>query len=131
MNTAPTCFTMAQLTDTCTRGLIGAFWVVVLLLTFHTLLVWRARRAAAGSRPVTFMDIIVTADDDKYSLSRFQVYVWTVIVLIAFGASSVAWRSFADVPTNLWMLMGISLGSAVAATAITTTKAAPATLVTP
>jgi hypothetical protein len=70
--------------------------------------------------------MIVTGDDNCYSLSRLQVYMWTVVVALGFAAVSFATGQFATIPRNLALLMGINLGAAVAATAITTGKDAAA-----
>src|SRR2546425_1113228 len=110
----------------CTAGVVGAVIALVLLIAVQTLLVKLARRYYPALR---FFDLLVTGDDNCYSLSRFQVYVWTAIVIIAFGALTFARFRFADFPPNLLLLLGVNLASAVAATAITTAKsAAPAGL---
>lgn len=111
--------------DACGWGAWGAAATFLLLLAFQTMLVWMARRAVSQSgtdRVVLFMDLIVTGDDNRYSLSRFQVYLWTVISAVAFGAASFASGKFADIPANLYLLMGVNVASSVAATAITTVK---------
>jgi len=68
------------------------------------------------------MDLIVTTEDEKYSLSRFQMYLWTVLVLGAFVAVALAKPEFPDIPQNLYILMGINLAAAVTSTAINTVK---------
>ena len=103
----------------CTAGAVGALVALVLLIAVQTLLVKLARRYHPALR---FFDLLVTGDDNRYSLSRFQVYVWTALVIIVFGALTFARFRFADFPPNLLLLMGVNLASAVAATAITTAK---------
>src|SRR5689334_11770037 len=113
--------------STCSWSVGGALGVLFALLAFQTLLVQATRRAANGGqsvRAIGFMDLIVTADDNCYSLSRLQVYVWTVITAVSFGAVSFASGQFAEIPPNLVLLMGVSMASSVAASAITATKAA-------
>lgn len=111
------------------RGLIGAAIGIVFILFIQTALVRAARRKTVGRRDVGFMDIIVTAEDEKYSLSRFQMYLWTVLILVAFIAAALAKLDLPNIPSNLYILMGINLAAAVGSTAIHTAKTAkpPAT----
>lgn len=106
------------------RGLLGAAMGIVFILLIQTALVRAARRKTAGRRRVAFMDIIVTAEDEKYSLSRFQMYLWTVLILVAFVAVALAKLELPDIPSNLYILMGINLAAAVGSTAIHTAKTA-------
>jgi len=106
----------------CTAGVVGAVVSLVLLIAVQTLLIRLTRHYYPAVR---FFDLLVTGDDNRYSLSRFQVYVWTAVVIIAFGAMTFSRFRFADFPPNLLLLIGVNLASAVAATAITTAKAAP------
>ncbi len=106
----------------CGYGMIGAGLAIVVLLVLHLLLFVAAARAAAGVRPVTWFDIFVTGDDNRYSLSRFQMWLWTVVVVIGFTALSFATGKFAAVPQNPLLLMGLNGVSAVASTAINTRK---------
>ena len=110
----------------CAAGVRGAAMAFVIIVLLHTVLYIAARRAAAGRRPVVFLDMIVTGDDNKYSLSRLQVYLWTVVVIVTFAALSMATGRFAEVPMNLALLMSVTLGSAVAATALSPGGGAPA-----
>ncbi|MEL6236075.1 MAG: hypothetical protein AAFR46_16885 [Pseudomonadota bacterium] len=63
-------------------------------------------------------------DRRKISLSRFQVIIWSVLVLSAFVAAALYMRT-ADitVPENVWALMGITVGSAAGSNML---KSAPA-----
>ncbi len=103
-------------------GLYGGIIMFFLLLITHTALFRAAAYAAGGRRPIVFFDMIVTGDDNRYSLSRLQVYLWTIVVAIGFAAVSFATGQFATIPTNLALLIGVNLGAAVASTAITTAK---------
>ena len=101
-------------------GALGAGTMFVLLLVTHIALYKAAQSAAAHAVPrrtVVFFDIVVTGDDNCYSLSRLQVYLWTVVVAICFGAFSFATGQFAAIPQTLYLLMGVNLGAAVASTA--------------
>ena len=64
----------------CVNGVFGGGGTLIALLALQTGLVRATRRemtvAAAGgslTRSITFMDLIVTGDDNRYSLSRLQV----------------------------------------------------------
>jgi hypothetical protein len=105
------------------RSVEGAAGMFVFLLIAQTGLSRAAARAAAGKRPVVFFDVVVTGDDNRYSLSRLQAYLWTIVVALAFAGVTVGTGQFATVPRNLVLLMGVNLGAAVAATAITTSQA--------
>jgi hypothetical protein len=111
-----------------TRGLLGGFLTLFFLLVFQYLLVKSAKRrvAIAGNkRTVKFMDLIITSEDENYSLSRFQIYLWTFFILIGFVA---VFASTGEIPTiapNLYLLMGVNLTSAVVSTAIANQKGIP------
>ncbi|HTP03646.1 MAG TPA: hypothetical protein VMM54_00645 [Nitrospirota bacterium] len=64
-------------------------------------------------------DLIVTSEDNRYSLSRFQIYVWTVWVVIAFAQAAFATLTFPIVPENLAILMAINGTTTVISTALT------------
>ncbi len=73
------------------RGLLGALIAFVLLLALQSYLVKYARSRATEKgtkRDVKFMDLIITSEDERYSLSRFQMYLWTVFVIIGFARYS-------------------------------------------
>ncbi|MEM9048671.1 MAG: hypothetical protein AAGC92_08115 [Pseudomonadota bacterium] len=63
-------------------------------------------------------------DRRKISLSRFQIVLWSLLVLSAFAAAAIEAHS-ADivVPENVWALMGITVGSAAGSSLL---KSAPA-----
>jgi uncharacterized integral membrane protein len=108
------------------RGLWGVLLAILFLVVLQSSLVKAARRRAAqGGRKVKFMDLIITCDDDNYSLSRLQFYLWTIFVVVAFGGFFMATLKIPDITTNLGLLMGVNLSSAVISTAITTWKKTP------
>jgi len=107
------------------RGFLGALIAFALLLALQSYLVKYARSHAAEKgtkRDVKFMDLIITSEDERYSLSRFQMYLWTVFVIIGFAAVFLATLKFPEIPQNLYLLMGVNLAAAVTSTAITTWK---------
>ena len=67
-------------------------------------------------------DLIVTSEDNRYSLSRFQIYVWTVWIVIAFCAVAFYTGALPSVPDNVAVLMGINGLTTVLSTAITDPK---------
>ena len=103
------------------RAFWGATITILLLFAFQALLVHLARKGFP-KRTVSFWDVIVTTEDEKYSLSRFQFYLWFVVILISYGAISFAKGQLANITEGLYLLMGVNTASAVASTAITFTK---------
>lgn len=102
-------------------GFLGAFFVFIFLLALQTYLVKSAKRHAARTsekRNVKFWDLIITSEDENYSLSRLQMYLWTVVVAISFGAVFLYSLGFPEIPQNLYLLMGVNLASSVTSTAI-------------
>lgn len=118
-----TCLALAKTSAECQAGLLGGLGMFAALAVVHVALFVAASHEAANRRPVAFFDIVVTGDDNSYSLSRLQVYLWTLVVAIGFAATTLATGQFATIPNNLAILMGVNLGAAVASTAITTAKA--------
>jgi hypothetical protein len=49
--------------------------------------------------------------DGRYSVSRFQVIVWTVVVLASYVYLYLFVGTSASFPDSVWVLMGISVGS--------------------
>jgi uncharacterized membrane protein YfcA len=104
-------------------GFLGALITFVFLLALQTYLVRSARRRAAGTaekRVVKFMDLIITSEDERYSLSRLQMYLWTVVVVIGYAAVFLSMFKASDIPQNLYLLMGVNLAASVTSTAIAT-----------
>jgi len=106
-------------------GVVGAGGTLALLLVLQWILVLIARKYVAD-REVIFWDLVVTTEDERYSLSRLQLYMWFVTILISYGAIYFAQREGAipDVPEELYILMGVITSSTVASTVITFTKKA-------
>jgi hypothetical protein len=74
---------------------------------------------------------VAVGTDGQYSTSKFQVFVWTVIVVFAFVAMFWArWRvdrsdeQLSDIPSNVLLALGFVLVSGVASYSITSTKVA-------
>jgi hypothetical protein len=107
------------------RGLLGAFIAFVCLLAFQVYLVRSAKRRAANTpekREVKFWDLIITSEDENYSLSRFQMYLWTVGVVIGFVAVFLSALENPVIKQNLYLLMGINLAASVTSTAVFTSN---------
>ena len=74
---------------------------------------------------------VAVGADGQYSTSKFQVFVWTVIVVFSFVAMFWArWRvdrsdeQLSDIPANVLLALGFVLVSGVASYSITSTKVA-------
>jgi len=89
-------------------GWFGVLVAVMFLLVIQEYLKKKANETRGDSTKLTFLDLIVTSEDNCYSLSRFQIYVWTVWVVIAFVAIAFYSCSFPTIPSNLAILMGIN-----------------------
>jgi hypothetical protein len=102
------------------RGWIGAFVAIVFLLALQNYLIKKANKSREHHKDkLTLFDLIVTSEDNRFSLSRFQIYIWTVWVVIAFVAIAFYSCSFPTIPSNLAILMGINGLTTVLSTAIT------------
>jgi hypothetical protein len=109
--------------------MLGGGVVVALLLLTWCLL------GASG------LNKLVVGADGRTSLSKFQMFLWTIIVIGSYVAvlylRSRAWphledyRTLADIgiPPNLMLLMGFSLASTVASKAITSAQVASGSVV--
>lgn len=98
-------------------GKIGAGFGIIVLLAFFVALSLAAR--------VHPLDLIITSEDNRVSLSRLQFWLWFVVVVISWGAVSWTTRRLHPVPDNLYMLMGVNVGATIAASAITVVKGIP------
>lgn len=102
-----------------TAGAVAALGAVVSFALFQAFLLGKARKVRG--RPVRMFDLIVTSQDNSYSLSRLQIYIWTVVVLAAMAA---VWGARGKLPEtlesihNLCILMGLNVATAVSSTAI-------------
>lgn len=93
--------------------LSAGFCIIALLVFFVALTLW------ARVHP---LDLIITSEDNRVSLSRLQFWLWLVVVIISWGAVSWTTRRLHPVPENLYILMGVNVASTVAASAITVVK---------
>lgn len=96
-----------RLLDSKTAGWLAA--ALALLVAIITRLV----RLTVGGRRMNFFQ----SPDGFYSVSRFQVWLWTITVLFSYGYLFFS-RGDVIFPDSIWALMGISVGSIGAATAI-------------
>jgi hypothetical protein len=109
-------------------GALGALISLSIILLLQTSLVQVARKKAnktQAGRVVHFMDLVVTCEDESYSLSRLQMYIWTVAIVTGFCAVFVAIPGIPNIPDTLYMLVGVNFANAVASTAINTYKTTP------
>lgn len=110
------------MTDRIYPGLAGAAVSLVMIIAFQTFLVNNARKRANNKRVVRFMDLVITCEDDSYSLSRLQLYLWSVAIIIGFSAVFSSNLEIPDINPHLYMLMGVNLAASVAASGINTAK---------
>lgn len=106
-------------------GLLGAVLSLGIIILFQTILVKIAQNQAGSSRKVKFMDLIITCEDDSYSLSRLQMYLWTVFIVVGYFAVFASTPGIPVIPESLYVLMGVNFASSVASTAINSTKTPP------
>ena len=99
-------------------GFLGALVAFVFLLALQTYLVKSAKKRAAGTRNIRFWDLIITSEDENYSLSRLQMYLWTVVVVIGFVAVFLSTRDWPTIQQNLYLLMGVNLAASVTSTGV-------------
>lgn len=95
-------------------GITGGGIGLIILIGFFV-----ALSRSAGVHP---LDLIITSDDNRFSLSRLQFWLWFVVVIISWGAISWATRRLYAVPDNLYILMGVNVAATVASSAITAAK---------
>lgn len=101
------------------HGIWGFVVAVMVVIAFQSALVWRARLRNKG---VTLFDLIVTTEDNRYSLSRLQFYLWFVTILVSYWGVCAAWHELRGVPETLWALMGLNTASTVSSSAIVVAK---------
>ncbi len=112
------------------NGFLGAIAAIALIVLGQLILYRRAkeraedlaRKGLAKWRKVTFMDLIVTCDDEAYSLSRLQIYIWTVFIIISYSAFFAATWTLPEIQNNLLMLMGLNVATTAASTAVYSVK---------
>jgi hypothetical protein len=100
-----------------TRGWLGALTALLFLVGLQRHLISRANKER--EQKLKLFDLIVTSEDNRYSLSRFQIYAWTVWVVIAFAQVAFTTLTFPIIPENLAILMAINGTTIVISTALT------------
>lgn len=82
-----------------------------------------------GNPPISDWKCILIDQRNRISLSRFQVVLWSVLVIsavISEGIVNAMWTVDQPlnlaIPSALWVLLGMSAGSAVVAPAVLSTK---------
>jgi hypothetical protein len=91
-------------------------------------IIWFIICALRGGKP-TFRHLF-NGEDNRPSTSKFQFFLWSVVVLNAFVVLYIARLNrgsselVGEIPPNLLVAMGLSLGTSVAAKAITANKVA-------
>jgi hypothetical protein len=83
----------------------------------------------SGVPPVSDWKGVLIDQRNRMSLSRFQLVVWTVLVIsavISDGMLNALWGQAQpltlNIPAELWILLGLSAGTAVAAPLVLSTK---------
>ena len=92
-------------------------WWFVFLVALLLLAGWIGKRTKAGAG---YLGILVD-QRVRYSLTHFQIVLWTIVILSSLLAVLVSQRldpRNVEIPPELLGLMGISAGSAVLATAV-------------
>ncbi len=111
----------------------GGLWALlaIIVLCILQMKLWQSakKRASAEAfetkekeREVVFFDLIVMSGDEHYSLSRLQMYLWTVAVAIVYSAILLTTWKFPNIPETLYLLMGVNLTTTVLATAMPAKK---------
>jgi hypothetical protein len=100
-------------------------FVVVIIVILGLILSRPAQKKIAGQSYKLMTALMLDAETDTYSLSKFQFYLWTFAVVLGYSYLTLV-RSliqgtfeFSDVPGNLPGILGLSVGTSVVATGIT------------
>ncbi|MBI5178369.1 MAG: hypothetical protein HZA04_03820 [Nitrospinae bacterium] len=112
------------------RGFAGGVVALLFIAVGQNFLVSAARRRARNlgtGREIKFFDLFITPGDESYSISRLQMYLWTVAVIVTFCASFMAAMKIPDIPETLYMLMGVNLAAAVTSSALASVEEGKAT----
>ena len=103
------------------KGLFAA-WIIVMLLLVASL-------ATIGHGTTGLLKGVLIDDRNMVSLSRFQMVLWTILILSAFITASLSNLAAGAenplsirIPEELWILMGISTTSLVGSPLIKSTK---------
>jgi IPT/TIG domain len=101
----------------------------VIVLSFLIIMgVFRRKIAAHGGGHDVITLFLLDADTNTYSLSKFQVFTWLTITVFAYvyvlfcGITIQGVMKWPEFPGTLAGMFGLSLGAAVAASAVTETK---------
>jgi hypothetical protein len=96
---------------------IYVYWLVVSIIMFVTFILFGVKIC---SRP---LGILIDAQN-RMSLSRLQIVLWSWLLISAFFSIALAWRTLNIVMApEIWALMGISIASTTGAVIIKGTKA--------
>ncbi len=71
------------------------------------LVVWLLSRLGRDEG-LPFFQFAVSSSDNRLSLSRFQMYIWTFVTIGAYVTVVVGRREFVDIPSSVLVLMSIS-----------------------
>ncbi|MCG2769938.1 MAG: hypothetical protein L6435_16410 [Anaerolineae bacterium] len=78
-----------------------------LAMTGCYVIVWLLSRLGRDEG-IHFLQFAVSSSDNRLSLSRFQMYIWTFVTIGAYVTVVVGRREFVDIPSSVLVLMGIS-----------------------
>ncbi len=99
--------------------------MAALLFVLFLILNRGARKQIAGQSYKLMTAVMLDAETNTYSLSKFQFYLWTFAIVLGYGYLTLV-RSliqgtfeFADVPGNLPGILAVSVGTSVFATGVT------------
>ncbi len=93
----------------------AAGWAASLLAVLVGLLTLYVRVAPNGDGlKLSFFQ----SPDGIYSVSRFQVWLWTIVILFSYGYLFLSRGVAPDFPDSIWALLGISVASIGTATTI-------------
>jgi hypothetical protein len=117
-------------------ALIVAFVVVLAIVLVVWRITWKSKYERENLKYTPkFSDFIRTPDWDP-SLSIFQFLLWTTVVIFTYLAlylfrifNGVSEPPQGGIPTNLLLLMGLSIGTPIASSYITSTKRGPGELI--
>lgn len=103
----------------------AAGWAASLLAMLVGLLTLYVRTSPDGKDGKDGRLNFFQSPDGAYSVSRFQVWLWTIVILFSYGYLFLSRGVAPDFPDSIWVLLGISVASIGTATTIAV-KAPPA-----
>ena len=101
---------------------LGSWLFLIAVITLMTFFIgWGILKSWKG----VFVD-----QRNRVSLARFQIVIWTILVLATFGEAALGNIAFSEpnpvftviIPSNLWLVMGISIATLPVAAAATMKK---------